>query len=121
MTPRKDYHVADYIEDTALSEDLHYRRGTEYAKVSPKLRAVTIIAPLVIFSSVLIGFPLMIAAGLTFFVVMVLFIIRFNREGDKILADCPSCGVVMRREECAGLEYHVCDTCKIYGRGRDWS
>jgi peptide subunit release factor 1 (eRF1) len=70
---------------------------------------------------VFIGFPVLIAAGLAFFVVMLLLIIRINREGDKVIAHCPTCGTLMRREECASLEYHVCDNCKMYARGRDWS
>lgn len=121
MIPHDNYRKPDYCEDVALSDELRYRRETEYVKVSPKLRAVTIGAPFVILSTILIGLPFIVAVGLAFFVVFILLIVRINREGDKILADCPSCGVVMRKEECANLEYHVCDECKIYARGRDWS
>lgn len=120
MLPPDQYHNPDYDEDLELSDDLRYRRDTEYAKVSPRIRVLTFIAPVAIFSTVLIGFHIMIAAGLAFFALSILLIIRINRDGDRIVANCPSCGVIMLKEVNANVEYHICHGCNIYARGRDW-
>lgn len=120
MLPRHCYDKPDYNEDVALSDDLRYRRETEYAKVSPRFRGWIYLAPILIFSTVFIGFDIMIATGLAFFTLFLIFIVRINREGDRITATCPSCDIIMCKEVRASMEYHVCHRCKVYARGRDW-
>jgi hypothetical protein len=120
MLPPDRYNEPGYNEDVALSDDLRYRRETEYAKVSPRFKLVTVIAPIAIFSTVFLGFHIMIAAGLAFFVLFLLFIIRINRDGDRITASCPACSTLMSKEVRANVEYHVCHSCKIFAKGRDW-
>jgi len=121
MLLRSQYSKSDYVFDQALSEDLQFRREAGYRGVSPKLRLVTIIAPIIIFSSVFIGFHVVVAVGLAMFALMILLIIRHNREGDSITANCPQCDTEMNKEQECSIEYFVCHRCKIYAKGRDWS
>mgnify|MGYP001583777389 CR=1 FL=1 len=58
-----------------------------------------VIAPIVIFSTVFIGLSVMIAGRLVFFISDVsVHNQKFNREGDKIRACCPTCDVAMRED-----------------------
>jgi len=120
MLPPNRYHNLDYDEDETLSEDIRYRREIEYAKVSPRFKLLTAIAPFVVLSTVFIGFHFLIAVGLAFFALFLLFIIRINRDGDKMEANCSSCDTVMVKEVNANIEYYVCHDCKMFARGRDW-
>lgn len=116
-----NYHKPDYNEAVELSDELRYRSDTQYAQVAPRFSWLAYLGPILIFCTFFIGFHIIIATGLAFFTLFLIFIIKINREGDKIVADCPSCGVTMCKEVRANIEYHVCHNCKVFARGRDWS
>lgn len=121
MPPPTQFPRSDYKLDEELSDELRYRINTGTNVRSPKLRIALIVMPIVIFSSVAFGVPIVVAAGVFVFALMLILLAKIQIEGDAISIVCPSCGNRMEKEMHGGMEYFVCHGCERYAEGRDWT
>jgi len=122
MTSSQKYHRSGYTEHLQLSQDLQRKHAVGHSSHRTIFHFLKFTPLLIIIIGFAFNFTVAIATtALAIIPLTILTIIRINRAGDKIQADCPACNATMRKEMTASTEFYVCDSCKVYGIGRDFS